>query len=148
MNPVYKKTALGIFKRQLKQVLPTYKQIKAGLPGCTVFSSEHSKDLQLYVLVYWASYEETFHVRIGWNYKSTLDDLSSYYDPSNVIDFDAVIISLNSLSGQAEVWHSLRDARHVILDAEGIESVIASSIQELMSIGVPCLERVVSSKSC
>ncbi|HZZ82283.1 MAG TPA: hypothetical protein VFE62_27545 [Gemmataceae bacterium] len=147
MNPVYKKTALAIFKRQLKQALPHFKQIRAGLPQSTVFCREHSKDLQVYVLVCWGSYEEKFNVRVGWTYRSTLDEMSSHFDPSTVLDFNAVIISLDALRGQPEVWHNLRDTRHVILDAEGMASVIASAIQELMSIGVPMLERVVSSKT-
>lgn len=150
MKTESKKDVLNEFKRQFKEVLPNYSTIKAGLPRRTTFCCEHSKDLQLYVLLHWHSYEDKYNLEVGWTYKSTLNDIESHFDPSRAIQFNSVIISLSALSGQNETWYDLRGITRGGVQgnagSKGLSSIVGSSIQELMSIGIPYLERVSSSK--
>lgn len=146
MKPESKKAVLGEFKQQLKQVLPNYLQIKAGMPQRTMFCFAYSTDLKLYVLLQWHSYEDKFTLEVGWNYKSTLDDIGSQFDGSKAIQSDAVIIPLTALAGQNETWYDLRHIGREVTPGDqkthSLQSIIATAIQELMSIGMPYLQQV------
>jgi hypothetical protein len=150
MKPESKKAVLAEFKRQLKQVLPNYVQIKAGMPRSTVLFDKQSEDLQLYIFLNWHSYEDKFNLRVAWTYQSALDDVGSCFDPMKALSLNSVVISLDTLSDRNETWYGLRDLSAAVranAETASLMSIVATSIQELISIGVPYLERVKALKA-
>jgi hypothetical protein len=144
--PQTKKTILALFREKLERGIPGYAPIKAGLRRRSVFMRGVNKDLQLYVLVHWHPYEEKYSLEVGWNYKTTLDEIGSFFDRSTAMQDNAVIIPLGILMGdKMETWFNAQRTSEQIQKGE-LASLVDLSFQQLLEYGMPYLESVKRSR--
>jgi hypothetical protein len=151
VKPENKKEVLAEFKQLLKQHLPEYTFVKAGLPLRSAFKKEVNHDLQLYLLIHWHSYDEKFNLEVGWTYKATLDDIGSQFNPASAMKADAVIIGLSAITGQKETWWDVRTSLpDSIQDPTNLKREYGKPVELafnlLLRLGIPYLEQVTTTK--
>ena len=152
MNAEAKKAVVAMYKRLLKEHLPGYSYVRAGVPHRSTFEFVKNDNLRLQIYIHWQSYSDEYTLEVGWTYKSTQDDVISYLDPIAATCEDAVAISLSVIAGQeGNTWWDVQkcysSSPSELNDANiKFMKLLRSSFQVLQQIGIPYLDRVVTVK--